>query len=238
MGFGLAILGPELDRNCLLCFMLQAVLYDMDGLLADTEPLWQDAEIKVFNALGVPLTRELCRQVMGQRIDEVVKYWYGLYPWQGMDLKTVENQVIEELLYLIEQRAVLLPGVLDSIALVEKRGWKKAVASSSALRIIEHLLQKVGIREHFELVCSAEFEPYGKPHPGIFLSTAEKLGVEPQACLVLEDSVNGVLAGKAARMKVIAVPDHTMANDPRFCLADAKIISLSYFEGALTELGL
>lgn len=218
--------------------MLQAVLYDMDGLLANTEPLWQDAEIKVFNALGVPLTRELCRQVMGQRIDEVVKYWYSLYPWQGSDLKTVENQVIEELLYLIDQRAELLPGVMESIALVEKNGWKKAVASSSALRIIEHLLKKVGIREHFALVCSAEFEPYGKPHPSIFLATAEKLGVEPQACLVLEDSVNGVIAGKAARMKVIAVPDHTMANDPRFCIADVKITSLMQFGEALAELGI
>jgi len=215
--------------------MLQAVLFDMDGLLADTEPLWQDAEIKVFNALGVPLNRELCRQVMGQRIDEVVKYWYDLFPWEGESLKSVENQVIEELLSLISQKAELLPGVLDSLVLVEKYGWKKAVASSSALRIIEHLLKKVGIRDQFELVCSAEFEPYGKPHPGIFLNTAKKLEVEAQACLVLEDSVNGVIAGKAARMKVIAVPDPHMENDPRFCLADAKISSLIHLEEALEK---
>ena len=216
--------------------MLQAVLFDMDGLLADTEPLWQDAEIKVFNALGVPLNRELCRQVMGQRIDEVVKYWYDLFPWERESLKSVENQVVEELLSLISQKAELLPGVLDSLMLVEKYGWKKAVASSSALRIIEHLLKKVGIRDQFELVSSAEFEPYGKPHPGIFLNTAKKLEVEAQACLVLEDSVNGVIAGKAARMKVIAVPDYHMENDPRFCLADAKISSLENLEEALSAL--
>ena len=216
--------------------MVEAVLYDMDGLIADTEPLWQESEIKVFNAIGVPLTRELCRQVMGQRLDEVVKYWYQQFPWDGKDLKTVENEVIEELLWLIETRAELLPGVANSLEWVEKMGLKRAVASSSSLRIIQQLLKKVGIRSKFETICSAEFEPYGKPHPGIFLTAAKQLGVLPSNCLVLEDSVNGVIAGKAARMKVFAVPDREMAADPRFCLADAILQNLNQLEETASRL--
>lgn len=208
----------------------------MDGLIADTEPLWQEAEIKVFNAVGVPLTRAMCRQVMGQRIDEVVKYWYQQFPWEGKDLKTVENEVIEELLLLIGARAELLPGVANSLEWVERAGLKKAVASSSSLRIIRHLLQKVGLYERFETVCSAELEPYGKPHPGIFLTAAGQLGVLPRNCLVLEDSVNGVIAGKAARMNVFAVPDGEMGADPRFCLADAILKDLNQLEETVNRL--
>ncbi len=203
----------------------------MDGLLADTEPLWQEAEIAVFGKIGITLTHQMCRQIMGQRLDEVVRHWVNLFERNDINLKTTEHNIIEELLRLIDLRATLLPGVLEAFDLAEKEKIPFALASSSALRIIEHLLKKLGIRHRFKIVCSAEFEPFGKPHPAIFLTTAQKLGVEPQDCLVFEDSLNGVIAAKAARMTVVAIPEPGNFQNPKFAIADLVLPSLKAWNG-------
>ncbi|MES2780118.1 MAG: hexitol phosphatase HxpB [Bacteroidota bacterium] len=205
---------------------MQAVIFDMDGLLIDSEPYWRMAEKKIFGELGLQLDDDLLRQVMGFRLTEVVTHWYNHHPWPNPDFTKTEEDILTCVMELIANHAEALPGVIQLIHYVHERKIPMAVASSSAMRLIEAVVDKLNIRQYFQILWSAEYEPFGKPHPGIFITTAKKLGVEPIHCLVFEDSVNGVLAAKAARMFCIAVPEEAMFNDGRFAIADLKINSV------------
>jgi HAD superfamily hydrolase (TIGR01509 family) len=207
-------------------FSTRAVIFDMDGLLIDSEPYWKMAEKKVFGELGLDLTDELLRQVMGFRLSEVVKHWHTYQPWNNADLARTETDVLETVRNMILDHAEPMPGVYDVLELLHSNGYPMAVASSSAMSLIEAVLEKLQIRHYFSVIWSAEFEPYGKPHPGIFITAAEKLSVPPSQCLVLEDSINGVIAAKAARMRCIAVPELATSGDPGFAIADLKVDSL------------
>ncbi len=205
----------------------ELVIYDMDGLIIDSEPFWRKAEIKVFETVGVRLTDDDCKATTGFRFDEVVSYWYYRQPWQGKTLQQVHDEVIDEMENAIMNHALPMEGVLESLAYFKSKGMRMALASSSAMRLIKATVKKLAIESYFELLVSAEHETYGKPHPAVFIRTAETLGVHIERCLVLEDSFNGVLAAKAARMKCIAIPDKDHYHEPRFVIADWKINSLS-----------
>ena len=210
--------------------MPRAAIFDMDGLMVDSEPLWTMAEIDVFGAIGVPLTRERCFETRGLRIDEVVAYWYERYRWTIASADVVQARVLESVAALIRLRAEPMPGALEAIAHARKRCEKLAVASSSPRRLIEAVLEKFNIGSQFDMIHSAEDEEHGKPHPAVYLTTARALGVPPAACVAFEDSFHGVLAAKAARMKCVAVPDRAQQNDPRWAIADVVVASLEKFD--------
>lgn len=203
----------------------------MDGLLIDSEPYWKIAEKKVFGELGLSLNNELLRQVMGFRLSEVVKHWYTYQPWLNPDFEKTEQDVLACVKQLILENANAMEGVHEVLGRLKNQHYKMAIASSSAMSLIEAVADKLNIRNYFDVLWSAEFEPYGKPHPGIFITTAQKLGVNATECIVFEDSINGVLAAKAARMKCIAIPEEATYNDPRFAIADIKLRSLKNFVG-------
>ena len=204
----------------------KAVIFDMDGLLIDSEPYWKLAEKKIFGALGLNLTDELLKQVMGFRLSEVVTHWYQYQPWSNPNFIQTEKDVLACVKELILENAQALAGVYTLLDELKQQNIPMALASSSAMSLIEAVVDKLSIRNYFQLLWSAEYEPFGKPHPGIFITTAQKLSVLPSQCLVFEDSVNGVIAAKAARMKCIAVPDIASLNDPRFAIADITVSSL------------
>ena len=204
----------------------ELIIYDMDGLLIDSEPFWRRAEISVFATVGVHLTEDDCRKTTGFRFDEVVDYWYAQQPWTDKTKEQIHDEVIDEMERAILEDAEALPGVHQSLAYFSSKGLKMAVASSSAIRLIKAMVKKLGIAHYFQLLVSAEHEQYGKPHPAVFIRTAEVLGVRPEKCLVIEDSMNGLLAAKAAKMKCLLVPDKLHLHDPRFVLADWQIHSL------------
>lgn len=210
--------------------MIKGAIFDMDGLLVDTEPLWQKAEVKIFNELGVPMTEEKCRTVMGLRIDEVVNYWYSLYPWDKKYPEEVILDIKDEVEREIRKGIDLLPGAEDLLAMFYGKGIKLALASSSAQQIIRAVLEVTGIGHYFSEVCSAESEIYGKPHPAIFLTTLSKMQLKTEEVLVFEDSFNGAIAAKAARLKTIVVPADIDAGDKRFDFADMKLRSLREFD--------
>ncbi len=205
---------------------LKAIIFDMDGLLIDSEPLWKEAEIQVFNDLGVPMTEEMCREVTGLRIDEVIAHWYKYYPWKGDSLEQVQERIISQMKTLILKKGKALPGVPAIFEFFKAKNIPMVIASSSSFELIHTVVEKLKIGHYLEFVHSAEVESHGKPHPAIFLTAAKKLGVAPTDCLVFEDSFFGVLAGKAARMKVIAVPEK---NDKRFAIADLVLDTLEGF---------
>ena len=209
--------------------MIQAVLFDMDGLLIDSEPLWRFALVQVLNTLGVPLTIESCKQTMGLRVDEVVEYWFLKYPWTGVSKEKVVSDIVEEVIRRIKTEGKIMDGVHETIALIDSQHIPMAIASSSPMNIIDAVLERIQIKDVIKVIHSAEHEPYGKPHPGVYITTAEKLGVSPLHCVAFEDSPNGILSAKAAKMKCIAVPDPLMADDKRFGIADLVISSLANF---------
>ncbi|WP_319420022.1 hexitol phosphatase HxpB [Pleurocapsa sp. FMAR1] len=209
--------------------VIKAVIFDMDGLLIDSEPLWQEAEILIFKQVNILLTSELCLQTKGLRIDEVVDYWYQRHPWTNLAKQKVEELIIAKVIELIHLRGEPLPGVDRAISFVQQKQVKIALASSSASKIIQAVLQKLELTNVFAEVYSAESEVLGKPHPGVYLTTANKLNVSPSECLALEDSLNGVLAAKAAQMKCIAIPEPLEYDNPKFAIADTILKSLAEF---------
>ena len=206
----------------------------MDGVLIDSEPLWQRAEIEIFPEVGIDLTPELCRRTMGLRIDEVVAHWYEIQPWASPSKEEVARRIVGRVGELIGHEGRLLPGVNEALGFLGSRA-RLGLASSSYYELIDAVLDGFSLRTHFAVVYSAEDEPYGKPHPGIYLTTAEKLGSDPTRSLAIEDSPNGVLAAKAARMKCIAVPEDGAERDARLRLADVTIDSLLEIDEVLWE---
>jgi sugar-phosphatase len=202
------------------------VIFDMDGLLIDSEPYWKMAEKEVFGKLGLSLTDDLLRNVMGFRLSEVVQHWYHYQPWKEPNFEQTEKDVLDCVKHLIKQEADAMPGVYEILDYCKQNNLKIALASSSAMELIEVVIDKLNIREYFDVLWSAQYEDYGKPHPAIFLSVAQKLNISPKDCIVFEDAINGVLAAKAARMYCIAVPEEISFNDPRFAIADKKIPNL------------
>lgn len=216
--------------------MIKAIIFDMDGLLVDSEPYWKIAEKICFGKLGLTLTDELLRQVMGFRLNEVVEHWYNYQPWGEKNFEAVEADVLETVKQLIIENANALPGVIQTLELCKANGYQIALASSSAMSLINVVVDKLNIRQYFDLLVSAENEPYGKPHPSVFLTTSNQLNVLPTECLVFEDSVNGMVAAKAARMKCIVVPEAEKQNEPYWHLANQKLNSLEDFRIEMVEL--
>jgi mannitol-1-/sugar-/sorbitol-6-/2-deoxyglucose-6-phosphatase len=208
---------------------IKAVIFDIDGVLADTEPLWQQAELEIFGALGVPLTTQMLHSTMGLRCDEVVAKWYQLYPWEGKSLAQVHDEIVARVIGLVRAQAVVLPGVHEAIAQVQAAGLRLALASSSPMSLIEAMTEHLGIRDAFEILRSAEAETHGKPHPAVYLHTASDLGVSPLQCVAIEDSFNGLLAAKAARMRCVLVPAPEFRGDARWAIADRVLGSLAEF---------
>jgi sugar-phosphatase len=204
---------------------LRATLFDMDGLLIDSEILWHKAELEIFGALGVPISDTGDRSTKGMFVGEVVEYWFVRSPWSGPSREDVVTLLLGRVGDLVESEGRLLPGAQYAIDLCAQYG-PLALASSTPLQLIYRCLDHFGLRRYFQSVLSAEFEPFGKPHPGVFLSAAASLDVLPGDCLVIEDSAAGVLAGVAANMTVVAVPTPEDAAQPAFAQADLVLRSL------------
>jgi mannitol-1-/sugar-/sorbitol-6-/2-deoxyglucose-6-phosphatase len=209
-----------------------ASIFDMDGLLIDSEVLWYEAEIEILGGLGVPLAVDGCRTTKGMFVNEVAEHWYRLYPWRGGPSPgQVAVAIVDRVIELTVSKGELKPGAEHAIDLCASRGLRLGVASSSEYRLIDAALEHFGLRERFAVVHSAEDEEYGKPHPAVFLTAAAKLGAAPRQCLVWEDAPAGVVAAKAASMACIAVPEPDDARHPAYGLADLVVASLNEVDG-------
>lgn len=209
--------------------MVQAVIFDMDGLLLDSEDFWQQAEFETFSALGVPLTLADTRKTVGWRCDYVVDYWYQQAPWQHPTQGEVADNIINRVISLIRSHGKLLPGAREALQLCQTLRIPVALATSSNHHMMLAVLQHFQLSGYFQATCSAQYLPYAKPHPQVYLNAAQALGVAPEHCLALEDSLSGVIAAKAARMRCLAVPEAHNRQDPRYAIADWVLDSLHQF---------
>ena len=201
---------------------IKAVIFDMDGVIIDSEPLWRQSMIKSFNEIGIPLTT-------GMRFKEVISFWFERYNIIHVSNQEFNDLVLNRLISSIKLEGRPLKGVLESLDYLKKNGYRLAIGTSSDIKLMNAVVENLGIKDFFDALCSAELLKYGKPHPEVFLNCAQILNVLPKECLVIEDSVNGVIAAKAAQMKVLVVPDSETMDNPKFSVADYKLTSLLDF---------
>jgi mannitol-1-/sugar-/sorbitol-6-/2-deoxyglucose-6-phosphatase len=187
----------------------------------------------VFGSVGLDLTEQDVRQTMGLRIDDAVGHWWVRAPWEGMSPVEVERAVTDRVAELITASGAPMPGALEAVALCDDLSLPVAVCSGSYAVVVDAALRRLGITTQVTLWHSAEWEPLGKPHPGAYLSAAAKLGVDPTECLAVEDSFNGAISAKAARMRVVAVPEEGALDSPRWGFCDAVLESMYGFDRAL-----
>ncbi|MCB1169178.1 MAG: hexitol phosphatase HxpB [Leptospiraceae bacterium] len=194
---------------------VRAAVFDMDGLIIDSEPIWQNSEIKVFSSHGLQLTREDCMQTMGLRIDEVVEYWKSK---DALDTnsQTLIQEILDEVIEGIQTVGRAMPGAPETIRTLHAK-MPIALASSSFPSVIEAALNRLQLRSLFSVVHSAQKEKRGKPAPDVYITACEMLRKKPEECMALEDSPGGVLSALGAGMQVVAVPhpDHRMHPDIR-----------------------
>ncbi|MCW3170866.1 hexitol phosphatase HxpB [Shewanella subflava] len=206
---------------------VKAVIFDMDGVLIDSEPAWQTAEIAVLNRLGLKLTFEDVESTTGYRIDQVVDYWHQRFPWTNYNNAETASHIIAAVAEHIRLNGEPMAGVIDTLKDCRQKGLKVGLATSSPSLIIEAVLTKLGISEYFDAICSAEHLALGKPHPEVYLNCAKKLAVDAVNCLAIEDSFNGLIAARAANMQTIAIPAPQVAQQTKWIIGHHQISHLS-----------
>ena len=222
----------------------RALVFDMDGVLVDSEPLWRRAEVDCFARYGLALEEADCVETMGLRMDEAVEYWTRQRDWRPVSregradaIQEVADAVIDAMEGLIRSEAKPIAGVEAALDAAAAGGWRVGLASSSPMRLIEATLDTFGLRDRFEVCRSAEHEKLGKPHPDVYLATLREMGLDGRATIAIEDSFNGVKSALAAGMRCVAIPDAAQRDDPRFDVATWRMDSLDALANALPTLG-
>jgi len=205
--------------------MIKAIIFDMDGVLVDSEPFNIEIEKRQFELNHLSILEEEHHQYMGVATDVM---WREIAKRQSLSLPVetlIEQNKTESIHYFTELKEIpVMPGLVDLLEKLTLKNFPIAVASSSFPEIIELILQRTGLRKHFQVVVSSQEAGKSKPEPDVFLLAAKQLGINPQDCMVIEDSANGIKAAKAAGMRCIAFegPGANPANQKQ---ADAAIKS-------------
>lgn len=187
---------------------IKAVLFDMDGLMVDTESLATEAFIHSAKKQGYDMTKEETLLVLGFTTKSIYEFWENYFKnsdVSGKQLVDDHYKYIENILFTIGPRK--MPYIEELLKYLKESNYKVAVASSSNMDHIINNMEKTGLKKYIDEFASGAEVENGKPAPDVFLLAAERLGVKPEECLVLEDSKAGVLAGSSAGAKVIMVPD-------------------------------
>lgn len=199
---------------------VRALLFDLDGLLVDSEPVWFEVESAFLATLGHVWTHADALACMGQGTPNTLRLWrdrFGVEVDLERDTETILDGVIAR-----APSIPLKPGARSLLEWAARRRVPMAVASSSRHRLIEAVLAAKDLRPYFASVVSGQDVSRGKPAPDIFLLAAERLGVPPEQCVVLEDAVAGTMGALAAGAQVIVVPS---APDPRFATLAAHVVA-------------
>jgi mannitol-1-/sugar-/sorbitol-6-/2-deoxyglucose-6-phosphatase len=212
---------------------LNTVIFDMDGLLIDSEPLWKESAAALFLTYGKQLTTQQYASTTGLRTKEFLQHWFSYFNLPDAAIADAEKKVVEEVVKLVGQKGTPMPGVQHIFNFFLERDFKIGLASSSPFELINPVIDLLGIRTHLQAVSSAADLAYGKPHPEVYLNCAQKLTAMPEACICFEDSFNGMIAAKAAKMKCVIVPSLYDAKNPAWEAADLKISTLNNFNELL-----
>jgi len=215
--------------------LLNTVIFDMDGLLIDSEPFWQVAGTEALAKFDIALTDEQYHSTTGLRTPEWTEWWLDYFNVDRRFAPETIEWIEETALNNIRDSALGLEGVEDIFDFFKSRNFKIGLASSSPVTLIKAVAHKLNIKDRLDAFASAEGLENGKPHPEVFLNCAEELGSSPVQCLCFEDSFNGLIAAKAARMKCVVIPVSSQRGLDKWILADLQLNSLLEFNEAYLE---
>ena len=202
--------------------MKKAVIFDMDGVLIDSQPFHFQADIETLKRCGYPAALADVVGYAGMAsVDRWAKYKKDYQLADTVEQMIARNDAVKEEL-LETTRFEAIAGIPELLALLRDKGIRTAVASSSSVALIDHVLAEIGLAHCFDVTFSGEQMKNSKPAPDVFLATAEALGVTPDECVVIEDSHNGVQAAYHAGMRCVAYRNPS-SGDQDLSLADWKI---------------
>ena len=193
--------------------MTDAVVFDLDGILVDSEHTWRDAKRDLVEATGGTWKEEATVKMLGMSSTEWSEYVHddlGV----PLDPPEISRRVAERMVELYREDLPLLPGAVEAVRRLEGR-WPLGLATSSNREVIETFVELTGLADAFETTISTEEVRAGKPSPAVYLEAAKRLGVDPAASVAVEDSTNGIRAGLEAGMRVIAIPNEQFPPDPQ-----------------------
>lgn len=205
--------------------MIRAVIFDMDGVMIDSEPIWEKTEKILLKRRGINYEPAYREKIVGlnQRDSALLlKETFGL----PESIEELIEERISILLDLYKKELKPIPGLIHLLEQLKGNGFLIALASSSPLRVINFVLDQFSLKGFFSAIVSGEMVERGKPYPDIYLYVVDKLRVTPNECVVIEDSINGVRAAKRAGMRCIAIPDRRLPLD-KFMEADVVVDRLS-----------
>ncbi|MDH7602355.1 MAG: HAD family phosphatase [Armatimonadota bacterium] len=210
--------------NALQKDLPDAVIFDMDGVLADTEPLHGECFVRAFASFGILTTLEDYRQAVTLGGSTVRDYFLRLGgdPSDWDRVKGLKDSYLEQ---MIARKDVLTPGTKNLLQVLRSSGIKTAVATSARRRSLDIILTPYGLHEYFDVLVTKDDTGTEKPDPQLYLIAAQKLNVDPQNCVAIEDSPRGIIAAVRAGMRCIAVPTPSTA-DADFSMADLVVPSL------------
>jgi beta-phosphoglucomutase family hydrolase len=197
----------------------KAVIWDMDGVIADTGPYHRSAWQRVFRKRGVKFTKEDFRRNFGQRNDTIIRNTLGEQIFQS-EIDAIAREKEETFRKVVRQKIKPFPGAVELLQSLRKHGFKIALASSAPIENIQLIIEGLGISNYFHSIVTGRDVSEGKPSPQGFLLAAQRLGVEPKSCIVIEDAVAGVAAAKRAGMCCLAITN----THPRESLKEADLI--------------
>ena len=205
--------------------MIEAVVFDLDGVLLDTEELWDEARRRLAEERGARWPDDAQRAMMGMSSPEWSRYMHDVIGLAEPP-EEISTEVVRRLEALYRERLPLVPGALEAVGRIGAR-WPLGIASSSNRPLIDLFLELTGTRDFFRATVSSEEVERGKPAPDVYLEAARRLGVDPASCAAIEDSENGIRSASAAGMRVVAIPNHVFPpSDEALSLADAVLGSL------------
>ncbi len=192
-------------------------IFDMDGVLIDSEPFWRQTQIELLAQFGITITSEDCiRHTMGKRIDDISQIWIKRFKLDTTQ-ESLTQSILEKAAHLIALNGKAQQGIYRLIECLQNKGCRIALATSSSAPIISAVIDKLDIRSVFELTLSADEVVNGKPSPDVYLEVCRRLEVSAENTLALEDSLTGVRAAVAANITTIAIPEHV---SEEFAIAD------------------
>ena len=198
-------------------------IFDMDGVLLESEPFWRTAQIETLATFGATISVDDCiRNTMGKRLDDIAKFWIDMF---SLDISVAHlaQSIIDRVVLNIGLNGKANEGLYSLIEFLRSKNCRIALATSSSAPIISAVIKKLELNNVFELMVSADEVPNGKPAPDVYLEVCSRIGVSPTKALALEDSLTGVRSAVAAGITTIAIPEF---NGKEFVIADHVVHKL------------
>jgi HAD superfamily hydrolase (TIGR01509 family) len=214
--------------------VIEAVVFDLDGVLVDTEEVWDQARRQLLAERGGRWHEEAQRAMMGMSSREWSRYMHeelGVHD----PPEVISAEVVRRLEQLYREHLPLIPGAVEAVERLAAH-WPLGVASSSNRPLIDLVLELSGLEPFFRVTVSSEEVARGKPAPDVYLEAARRLGCPPRCCAAIEDSENGIRSAAAAEMRVIAIPNRAFPPSPEaLALADVVLSSLTELEPSVVD---